>query len=106
MSLYTGKILQSYEWIELHIDNNIIEQVNQFSSVEKGPLVKDKYPMFEWASGIPVLYETQEESPNIIDEDELDVEEVSANDNDNGQEEDEDDRCLNIIEENQEPVNE
>ena len=57
-------------------------------------------------SGIPVLYETQEESPNIIDEDELDVEEVSANDDDNGQEEDEDERCLNIIEENQEPVNE
>ena len=42
MKLYTGKILHSYEWTELPIDNYVIEQVRQFSSDEKGPLVKDK----------------------------------------------------------------
>ena len=74
-------------------------------SDEKGPLVKDKYPRFEWAPEIPILYERQEESTDMIYEDELDVEDVEINDNDNGQEEEEDDKGLNIIEENQEAVN-
>ena len=52
-----------YEWTDLPIDNNVIEQVKQLYSVEKGPLVKDKYPMFEWELGIPLLDETQEEAP-------------------------------------------
>ena len=57
---------------------------------EKGPLVKDKYPTFEWATGIPIpiLDGTQVEAPYMIDEDKLDVEDVSINDDDNGQEED------------------
>ena len=67
------------------------------SSYEKGWLVKDKYPMFEWAPEIPIWDETQEEAPYIIDKDELDVEEVAINDNDNWQKEDEDERGLNII---------
>ena len=44
--------------------------------------------MFEWATGIPILYETQEEVTDIIDEDELDFEDVKVNDDDTGQEED------------------
>ena len=46
MSLYTGNKIHSYEWTELPIDNYVIKQVNQLSSDEKFPLVKDKYPMF------------------------------------------------------------
>ena len=42
----------------------------------------------------------------MIDEDELDVEDVAINDNDNVQEEDENEKVLNIVEENREPVNE
>ena len=41
--------------------------------------------MFEWAPGTPILYETQEESPYMIDEDELDVKHIEINDYDNGQ---------------------
>ena len=54
------------------------------SSDEKCPLVKYKYPRFEWAQGITILDETQEEAPYIIVEDELDVEDVETNDDDNG----------------------
>ena len=32
--------------------------------------------MFEWVTGIPILYETQEEAPDMINEDELDAEDV------------------------------
>ena len=32
MILYTGDILHRYKWTELHIDSNVIEQVNNLSS--------------------------------------------------------------------------
>ena len=47
MSLSSGKRLHIYGWTELPIDNDVIEQVKQFYSYEKVPLVKDKYPRFE-----------------------------------------------------------
>ena len=75
-----------YEWIDLRIDNDVIEQVKQLYSVEKCPLVKDKYPMFEWELGILILDKTQEEAPDMINENELDVEDVEINDEDNGKE--------------------
>ena len=78
-------ILHIYECTELHIDNGVLEQVKQLSSDEQVPLVKYKYPIFEWVSGIPILDDTQEEAPDIIDEGELDVEDVAINDDDNGQ---------------------
>ena len=53
-----------------------------------------------------MLDETQEEASYMIDEDELDVEDVEINDYDNVQEEYWGEQGLNIIEENQEPVNE
>ena len=56
MISYTGKILHSYKWTELYVDKYVIEQVNQLFSYGKFPLVKDKYPMFEWEPGIPILY--------------------------------------------------
>ena len=71
MKLYTSKILHSYEWTQLPIENDDVEQVKQLSSNEKIPIVKDKYPMFEWAPGITILDETQEEAPYMIDEDEF-----------------------------------
>ena len=62
--------------------------------------------MFEWAQGIPILDEIQEKAPYMIDEDGLDVEDIEINYYDNGQEEYQDEKGLNIIEENKEPVNE
>ena len=106
MSLSSGKRLHIYGWTELPIDNDVIEQVKQFYSYEKVPLVKDKYPRFEWVPGIPILYETQEEVPYVINEYEIDVEDVGINDDDNGQEEYEDEQGLNTTEENQYPENE
>ena len=61
--------ITQYEWTYLPIENDDVEQAKQFSSDEKSPLVKNKYPMFEWLPGIPILDETQEEAPDMIDED-------------------------------------
>ena len=55
--------------------------------------------MFEWAPGIPILYETHKKAPYMIDEDEMEVEDVEINDDDNGQEEDKYQQGLNITEE-------
>ena len=44
-----------------------------FFSDEKGPIVKDKYPMFEWVPGTHILDKSQDDAPDIINEDELDV---------------------------------
>ena len=62
--------------------------------------------MFEWAPVIPILDETLEEAPDMINEDELDVEDVEIHFDDKGHEVDEYEKGLNIIEENQYPVNE
>ena len=53
--------------------------------------------MFEWYPGIPILDDTKEEAPYIINEYELNVENVANNDDENGQREDENERVLNII---------
>ena len=58
--------------------------MKQLSSDEKGPLVKDKYPISEWTPGIPVLYETQEEATDMTNEDELDDEDFAIIVDDNG----------------------
>ena len=46
--------------------------------------------MFEWAPGIPILDDTKEEAPYMIDEYELEVEDVAINNDDKEQEADED----------------
>ena len=42
--------------------------------------------MFEWELGILILDKTQEEAPDMINGNELDVEDVEINDEDNGKE--------------------
>ena len=54
--------------------------------------------MFEWAPGIHVLYETQEEATYMINEDKLEVEDIAINNGDDEQEECEDEKGLGIIE--------
>ena len=62
--------------------------------------------MFDWVPVIPILDDTLEEAPDIINEYKQDVEDVAINDYDHEQEEDEDEQGFNNIEENQQPVNE
>ena len=59
---------------------------------------KVTYPAFEWVPGIPILDETQQQAPYIIDEDELKVEDFAINDDGYVQEEDQDEKGLRIIE--------
>ena len=54
MSLYTGKRLHSYEWTDLPIENDVIEQVKKFYSDEKRPLLKDKYPICNGRQSYPL----------------------------------------------------
>jgi hypothetical protein len=57
MSLYTGKRLHSYDWKELPIDDDVINQVEQLAQREKAKRITDKYPLFEWAPGMPIIDE-------------------------------------------------
>ena len=58
---------------------NFIEKVKQLYTDKKGPLVEDKYQIFGWAPGIPMLDETQDKASNIIYEDDLKIEDVIMN---------------------------
>ena len=65
--------------------------------MKKSNWLKISIHFFNWWQESPILYETQEEVPDMIDEYELDVEYISINDDDNGQEEDYYDQGLDII---------
>ena len=49
MSLCIGKKLQSYEWEEFTIDDEVIEKVYELSEKEGQTPPPDNYPMFEWS---------------------------------------------------------
>ena len=57
MNLYTGKRLHSYQWTELPIDEDVIAMVQSLAEKEnkKGPVIKEKYPLFEWSPGVPIV---------------------------------------------------
>ena len=48
ISLYTGKRLNSYEWKELPIDEDVIDRINELAEKEEAPLMKKGYPVFTW----------------------------------------------------------
>jgi hypothetical protein len=54
MSLYTGKKIHCYEWMELPIDDNVIDQVHQLASAENQPDLVGRMPLFEWSIGVPI----------------------------------------------------
>ena len=85
MSLYTGKRLHSYDWNELPIDEDVIDMIKNLAQTERSPIMKDKYPMFEWLPGIPILDNGKDNSTtcneiDTADDNPLDIDIVNDDD--------------------------
>ena len=48
MSLYSGKRIHSYEWKEIPIDEEVIQQVEELAMEEEATEMKRGYPVFTW----------------------------------------------------------
>ena len=46
MSLYTGKVIHSNDWVELLIYDEVVTRIEELAKIEKQPTF-DQYPMFE-----------------------------------------------------------
>ena len=68
MNIYTGKLLQSYQWTELPIYDDVISQVRDLDEVEYSKEMTDNYPVFEWEPGILVADNVSEEDTPIKEE--------------------------------------
>jgi hypothetical protein len=103
MSLYTGKRLHSYEWTELPIDDDVIATIKVLARKETGPTIRDKYPMFEWSPGVPIVddvrnnennndneIETEDNPPSLQTSDESD----SDSDDDDSDNDSDDDNSV------------
>ena len=55
MSLWTGKRIHGYNWVELPISEEVIQQVESLAIKENQPLLVDGIPIFEWNIGEPIL---------------------------------------------------
>ena len=60
MSIYTGKRLQSYQWIELPIDDEVISQVRDVALEEDANKMTDNDPMFEWEPSVLTTEDVRE----------------------------------------------
>ena len=76
MSLYTGKKLHSYDWVETPIDDEVIARVEELAEQEGQPIITDNMPLFEWGLGKMIVDEdneyendffssTEEETPSM-----------------------------------------
>ena len=54
MSLDTGRKIHSRKWMELSVDDSVIENVETIAFDQKQPLMPDNFPIFEWGPGIAV----------------------------------------------------
>ena len=54
MSLYSGKVLHSYNWEEIPINDEVIGRVEELASEEDAPRVSEGCLLFEWAPGTAV----------------------------------------------------
>ena len=64
MSLYTGKKLHSYDWVETPIDEDVISRVEELAEKENQPLIIDNMPLFEW--GISDSIQDNEETDTSV----------------------------------------
>ena len=71
MSLYTGKLLYSYQRKELPIDDAVLDQVRDLAEGEDAKNITDNYPMFEWAPGVLITDNVSEEDKPIREETEI-----------------------------------
>ena len=61
MSLYTGKRVHAFAWKELPIHQDVINKVEQFAEEEGQPTMIDKEPIFEWAPGVTITNDEENE---------------------------------------------
>ena len=54
MSLDTGRVIHSYDWRELPINDFVINRVHDLALQEGQPLLVDGFPIFEYAPGVPM----------------------------------------------------
>ena len=72
MSLYTGKKLHSYDWVETPIDDEVIARVEELAEAEGQPIVSDHMPLFEWGIGREILeIEEDKDEYTHVDNDSL-----------------------------------
>ena len=48
MSFYSGKIIHGYILEELHIDQDVIDKMEQLTREEKQPVMDNNQLLFEW----------------------------------------------------------
>ena len=86
MSLYSGKKLHAYDWVEAPIDRDVISRVEELAESEGQPLIIDNMPTFEWSIGNEIVRDdsgfVEEEKYEIIEES-TDPEAPDTQDNDN-----------------------
>ena len=90
MLLYTGKEIHSNDWVEFPICDEVVKIVEGLANIEKSTFYQ--YPMFEWATGIPILdymtrneedgYEKYKPEDNIVEEIVEDIDEEEDLDKD------------------------
>ena len=66
MSLHTGRRIHGYEWEELPIDEHVIERVEDLAESENQPIMHRGMPNFEWAPGIPINNELEDEPEQVL----------------------------------------
>jgi hypothetical protein len=64
MSIHTGKRIHSHKWQELPISNEIIDAVEALAKKEGAKLMPKGMPLFEWAPGIEIIDEVEEDIAN------------------------------------------
>ena len=67
MSLYTGKKLHSYDWIETPIDDEVISRVEELAKNEGQPLITDNMSLFEWGLGNMIAEEAIDEDNEVFE---------------------------------------
>ena len=60
MSLYTGKCLNSYQWTELPIYDDVITQVWDLYEEDNEKKMTYNHPMFEWATYVLITDDVSE----------------------------------------------
>ena len=60
MSIYTVKRLHRYQWTELPIYHDVIDQVRYLSEGKYAKKMIDNYPIFQWSSCFLITYDLSE----------------------------------------------
>ena len=61
MSLGTGKRIRAYIWMELQINEQLIQRVDDLATKGKHPKMTKRSSIFEWRPGIPIMDQSNNE---------------------------------------------